>query len=78
MLVQKLSWITLLLVLYQQEFYLSAGAEAKRTQVCEGGSAYFSCDLGFIKVIKPNYGRTDHKTCASGIPANQISKTHCF
>ncbi|XP_056096482.1 L-rhamnose-binding lectin CSL3-like [Rhinichthys klamathensis goyatoka] len=58
--------------------YLSAGAEAKRTQICEGGSAYLSCDLGFIKVIKANYGRTDHKTCASGKPANQLSNKHCF
>ncbi|CAM4677366.1 unnamed protein product [Leuciscus chuanchicus] len=54
------------------------GAEAKITQACEGGSAYLSCDLGFIKVIKANYGRTDPTTCASGRPANQISNTHCF
>ncbi|KAK9968275.1 hypothetical protein ABG768_002609 [Culter alburnus] len=64
MLVQKLSWIT--------------GAEAKRTLTCEGGSAYLRCDLGFIKVLKANYGRTDRTTCASGRPANQISNTHCF
>ncbi|XDV45642.1 hypothetical protein PO909_013705, partial [Leuciscus waleckii] len=53
------------------------GAEAKRTQACEGGSAYISCDFGFITVIKANYGRTDRSTCA-GRPANQISNTHCF
>ncbi|XP_039508124.1 L-rhamnose-binding lectin CSL2-like [Pimephales promelas] len=72
MLVQKLSWITLLLFLYQQ------GAEAKRTLICGGGSAYLSCELGYIKVINANYGRTDHTTCASGKPTNQISNTHCF
>ncbi|KAK7129159.1 hypothetical protein R3I94_017388 [Phoxinus phoxinus] len=90
MLVQKLSWITLLLFLYQH------GAEAKKTVVgkknplistvvqkqkkavvCEGESAHLNCDLGFIKVIKANYGRTDCKTCASGKPANRISNKHC-
>ncbi|KAK9968288.1 hypothetical protein ABG768_002622 [Culter alburnus] len=72
MLVQKLSWIAVLLFLYQH------GAEAKRTLTCEGGSAYLRCDLGLIKVLKANYGRTDRTTCASGRPANQISNTHCI
>ncbi|XP_050953157.1 L-rhamnose-binding lectin CSL2 [Labeo rohita] len=72
MLVQKLSWIILLLFLCQHE------VEAKTTLVCEGGSAYLSCDLGFIKVLRASYGRTDRTTCAGGRPANQISNTHCF
>ncbi|KAK7132557.1 hypothetical protein R3I93_018938 [Phoxinus phoxinus] len=75
MLVQKLSWITLLLFLYQH------GAEAKKMVkkmvVCEGESAHPKCDSGFIKVIKANYGRTDCKTCASGKPANQLSNKLC-
>ncbi|XP_056096501.1 L-rhamnose-binding lectin CSL2-like [Rhinichthys klamathensis goyatoka] len=69
MLVQKLSWITLLLFLYQHE--------AKKMVVCEGESARLNCDLGFITVNKANYGRTDCKTCASGKPANRISNKQC-
>ncbi|XP_058619084.1 L-rhamnose-binding lectin CSL3-like [Onychostoma macrolepis] len=72
MLVQKLSWIILLLFLCQH------GIEAKRTIICEGGSAFLSCDFGLIKVLEANYGRTDHTTCASGRPSNEISNTHCF
>uniref|UniRef100_A0A8C2HE81 Si:ch211-66i15.5 n=1 Tax=Cyprinus carpio TaxID=7962 RepID=A0A8C2HE81_CYPCA len=52
--------------------------EAKRTLICEGGSAFLSCDLGFIKVLEANYGRTDYTTCVSGRPANEISNKHCF
>ncbi|XP_016387916.1 L-rhamnose-binding lectin CSL2-like [Sinocyclocheilus rhinocerous] len=72
MLVQKLSWIILLLFLCQH------GIEAKRTVACEGGFVHLRCDLGFIKVVEANYGLTDCTTCASGRPANQISNTHCF
>nr|BAF45139.1 rhamnose binding lectin [Tribolodon brandtii] len=71
MLVQKLSWITLLLFLYQHD------ADAKKMIVCEGESAHLNCDLNFIKVNKANYGRTNCKTCISGKPANQISNTQC-
>ncbi|XP_077074644.1 L-rhamnose-binding lectin CSL3-like isoform X1 [Siphateles boraxobius] len=71
MLMQKLSWITLLLSLYQH------GAEAKKMVICEGESASLKCASGFIKVTKANYGRTDCKTCARGKPANQISNTQC-
>nr|BAF45138.1 rhamnose binding lectin [Tribolodon brandtii] len=90
MLVLKLSWITLLLFLYQhgaeakkkgvcegESAHLTCGAEAKKAVVCEGESARLNCDLGFIKVIKANYGRTDCKTCASGKPATRISNKHC-
>ncbi|KAI2649601.1 L-rhamnose-binding lectin CSL2 [Labeo rohita] len=34
--------------------------------------------MGFIKVLRASYGRTDRTTCAGGRPANQISNTHCF
>uniref|UniRef100_A0A673GCS0 SUEL-type lectin domain-containing protein n=1 Tax=Sinocyclocheilus rhinocerous TaxID=307959 RepID=A0A673GCS0_9TELE len=40
---------------------------------------YYMCsDLGFIKVLEANYGRTDHITCANGSPTNVISNKHCF
>ncbi|XP_050953159.1 L-rhamnose-binding lectin CSL3 [Labeo rohita] len=46
--------------------------------ICEGGSAFLSCGVGYITVVEANYGRTDSVTCTSGRPANQISNTHCF
>ncbi|XP_026055877.1 rhamnose-binding lectin-like [Carassius auratus] len=72
MLVQKLSWIILLLFLCQH------GAEAKRTVACEGKSLRLSCVWGLIKVIKANYGRTDRTTCTYGKPAHQTSNMRCF
>ncbi|XP_073679046.1 L-rhamnose-binding lectin CSL2-like [Garra rufa] len=73
MLAQKLSWIILLLFLCQH------GVVAEITMlICEGGSAFLSCDVGFIKVVEANYGRTDSATCVIGKPASQISNTHCF
>ncbi|XP_056305576.1 L-rhamnose-binding lectin CSL1 [Danio aesculapii] len=72
MLVHKLSLIILMLLLCHH------GVDAKRTVICEGGSAHLGCDLGFIKVIKANFGRTDRTTCISGRPSNQISNVHCF
>ncbi|XP_073679047.1 L-rhamnose-binding lectin CSL2-like [Garra rufa] len=73
MLVQKLSWIILLLFLCQH------GVKADKIMlVCEGGSSFLSCDVGYIKVVEANYGRTDGATCTSGRPANQITNTHCF
>nr|XP_021325762.1 L-rhamnose-binding lectin CSL3-like [Danio rerio] len=35
-------------------------------------------DLGFVKVLEANFGRTDRTTCISGRPANQINNVHCF
>ncbi|XP_048031498.1 L-rhamnose-binding lectin CSL3-like [Megalobrama amblycephala] len=73
MLVQKLSWITVLLVLCQH------GVEARRrAQVCEGESAFLRCHWGVIKIIKVNYGRTDRTICGSGKKNQLISNTHCF
>ncbi|XP_042606460.1 L-rhamnose-binding lectin CSL3-like [Cyprinus carpio] len=72
MLVQKLSWIILLLFLCQH------GVEAKRTVACEGKSVSLRCVLGLIKVIKANYGRTDRTTCARSVPAHQTSNMNCF
>ncbi|XP_059384626.1 L-rhamnose-binding lectin CSL1-like [Carassius carassius] len=72
MLVQKLSWIILLLFLCQH------GVEAKRTVACEGKSMRLRCVWGLIKVIKANYGRTDRTTCTYGIPAHQTSNMRCF
>ncbi|XP_050953158.1 L-rhamnose-binding lectin CSL3-like [Labeo rohita] len=71
MLVQKLSWIILLLLPCQY------GVKAKTTLACEGESAVLSCDVGFIKVIKSQYGRTDRTTCASGKKEKSISDTQC-
>ncbi|KAG1960990.1 L-rhamnose-binding lectin CSL3 [Pimephales promelas] len=72
MLVQKLNWITLLL------FLCHNGAEAnKKAMACEGESVHLKCDVGFIKVVKANYGRTDCATCASGKPASQLSNHQC-
>ncbi|XP_073795343.1 L-rhamnose-binding lectin CSL3 isoform X2 [Danio rerio] len=72
MLVHKLSLIILMLLLCH------LGVDAKRTVTCEGGSAHLSCDLGFVKVLEANFGRTDRTTCISGRPANQINNVHCF
>ncbi|XP_048048487.1 L-rhamnose-binding lectin CSL3-like [Megalobrama amblycephala] len=41
-------------------------------------SLFLMSDVGFIKVLKANYGRTDCKTCASGKPADQLSNTRCL
>ncbi|KAG1960985.1 L-rhamnose-binding lectin CSL3-like [Pimephales promelas] len=72
MLVEELTCITLLLFLYHN------GAEAnKKAMACEGESVRLKCDLGFIKIIKANYGRTDRKTCASGKPAKRVSDKKC-
>ncbi|XP_043081350.1 L-rhamnose-binding lectin CSL3-like [Puntigrus tetrazona] len=77
MVAQKLSWITLLLLLCQHACFLSA-RRAKTSLVCEGGSAHLSCDVGYIHVVSANYGRTDHKTCSVGRPFKQLSNNHCF
>ncbi|XP_039541658.1 L-rhamnose-binding lectin CSL3-like [Pimephales promelas] len=71
MLVQKLSWIILLLFLSQH------GIEA--LAICEGGIAVLSCEgsFGRIRVIRATYGRTDRRTCADGKPYSQISNTRC-
>ncbi|XP_039543506.1 L-rhamnose-binding lectin CSL3-like isoform X2 [Pimephales promelas] len=70
MLVQKLSWIILLLFLSQH------GIEAGVT--CEGRIAVLSCGaFGIISVNRATYGRTDHRTCARGRPYSQISNTRC-
>lgn len=61
----------------EQEGTLSLESTCSMLTLCFCFFIYMS-DLGFIKVLKANYGRTDHTTCASGIPANQISNTHCF
>ncbi|XP_067255433.1 L-rhamnose-binding lectin CSL3-like [Chanodichthys erythropterus] len=68
MLVQKLSWITVLLVLCQH------GVEAKRIIACQGKIAVLQCDEGGIHIINANYGRTDAKTCMS----NLMIDTSCF
>ncbi|XP_067264973.1 L-rhamnose-binding lectin CSL3-like [Chanodichthys erythropterus] len=52
--------------------------KTKTMVTCEGESASLKCDVGFIKVLKANYGRTDCKTCASGKPADQLSNTRCL
>ncbi|ROL42713.1 Rhamnose-binding lectin [Anabarilius grahami] len=56
----------------------SADTKTKKTVTCEGESAGLKCDVGLIKVLKANYGRTDCKTCASGKPADQLSNTRCL
>ncbi|KAF4096509.1 hypothetical protein G5714_022478 [Onychostoma macrolepis] len=76
MMVQKLSGITLLLLLCQHACFLSASH--KKSLICEGGSAYLSCDSGYIHVLNANYGRTDRRTCSTGRPPAQLSNVHCF
>ncbi|KAK7166993.1 hypothetical protein R3I94_001405 [Phoxinus phoxinus] len=70
MLVQKLSWIILLLFLCQH------GIEAH--VICEGNAGVLSCGSPrTIRVIKANYGRTNRRTCANGVPYSQILNTRC-
>ncbi|CAM4325332.1 unnamed protein product [Leuciscus chuanchicus] len=69
MLVQKLSWIILLLFLCQHG--IEAGV------ICEGKAGVLSCSFGTIRVITANYGRTDRTTCVRGKPYSQISNTRC-
>ncbi|KAK7166994.1 hypothetical protein R3I94_001406 [Phoxinus phoxinus] len=75
MLVQKLSWIILLL------FLCLHGIEAH--VICEGQDGVLSCGMSLsgsprtIRVIKANYGRTNSRTCANGVPYSQISNTRC-
>ncbi|XP_048037680.1 L-rhamnose-binding lectin CSL3-like [Megalobrama amblycephala] len=61
MLVQKLSWIAVLLVLCQH------GVEAKRVTACEGESAVLECHGQSIRIINANYGRTDDTICPRGM-----------
>ncbi|XP_048031489.1 L-rhamnose-binding lectin CSL3-like [Megalobrama amblycephala] len=68
MLVQKLSWITVLLVLCQH------GVEAKRIVACEGTSAFLRCHWGSIRIMNANYGRTDDTTC----PSSSMYNLNCF
>ncbi|XP_067255427.1 L-rhamnose-binding lectin ELEL-1-like [Chanodichthys erythropterus] len=68
MLVQKLSWITVLLVLCQH------GVEAKRVTACEGDFAFLRCHWGSIRIINANYGRTDKSTCPGGV----MHDLNCF
>ncbi|XP_052450601.1 L-rhamnose-binding lectin CSL3-like [Carassius gibelio] len=77
MLVQKLSGITLLLLLCQHACFLSASGNAKRSVTCEGDSASLSCGSRFINVLRANYGRTDGRTCSAGKPPGQFSNVHC-
>nr|XP_055043507.1 uncharacterized protein LOC129430375 [Misgurnus anguillicaudatus] len=72
MLVQKLSWITLLLLLCQH------GVEGRKALACEGGTANLQCSKGYINVYKANYGRADKITCSKGKPKSQISNDQCF
>uniref|UniRef100_A0AAR2IZR7 SUEL-type lectin domain-containing protein n=1 Tax=Pygocentrus nattereri TaxID=42514 RepID=A0AAR2IZR7_PYGNA len=51
---------------------------AKRYLTCEGHSAHLSCDYGYIKVLRANYGRTDKTTCSEKRPHHQLSNVHCF
>ncbi|XP_067237235.1 L-rhamnose-binding lectin CSL3-like [Chanodichthys erythropterus] len=69
MLTLKLSGILLLLILCQH------GIDAY--VICEGRSGILSCSRGTIRIIRATYGRTDHTTCAHGLPASQISNTKC-
>ncbi|XP_042607437.1 L-rhamnose-binding lectin CSL2-like [Cyprinus carpio] len=78
MLVQKLSGVTLLLLLCQHACFLSASGIAKKLVTCEGGSASLSCPSGFIHILGANYGRTDGKTCSAGRPSWQLSNVKCF
>ncbi|KAK2885414.1 hypothetical protein Q8A67_016251 [Cirrhinus molitorella] len=77
MMVQKLSGITLLLLLCQHACFLSASNKAINSLVCEGGSAFLNCDLGFIHVLNANYGRTDRTTCSGGQRLLQLANVHC-
>ncbi|XP_059354434.1 L-rhamnose-binding lectin CSL3-like [Carassius carassius] len=77
MLVQKLSGITLLLLLCQHACFLSASGNAKRSVTCEGDSASLSCGSRFINVLFAKYGRTDCKTCSDGKPPVLLSNVHC-
>uniref|UniRef100_A0A8C1SFG6 L-rhamnose-binding lectin CSL2-like n=1 Tax=Cyprinus carpio TaxID=7962 RepID=A0A8C1SFG6_CYPCA len=77
MLVQKLSGVTLLLLLCQHACFLSATGIAKKSVTCEGGSASLSCRSGFIHILGANYGRTNGKTCSAGRPPGQLSNVHC-
>ncbi|CAM4331199.1 unnamed protein product [Leuciscus chuanchicus] len=68
--VQKLSWIILLLFLFQHG--IEAGV------ICEGGFGTLRCgSFGTIRVIEANYGRTDRTTCVRGIPYYHTSNTRC-
>uniref|UniRef100_A0A8C1SGP3 L-rhamnose-binding lectin CSL2-like n=1 Tax=Cyprinus carpio TaxID=7962 RepID=A0A8C1SGP3_CYPCA len=78
MLVQKLSGVTLLLLLCQHACFLSATGIAKKSVTCEGGSASLSCPSGFIHILGANYGRTDGKTCSAGRPSGQLLNVKCF
>ncbi|XP_077058228.1 L-rhamnose-binding lectin ELEL-1-like [Siphateles boraxobius] len=71
MLVQKLSWIILLLFLCQH------GIEA--AVICEGGIGILSCEYtsGTINIIKATYGRADRVTCAFWIPYYHTANTRC-
>uniref|UniRef100_A0A8C1KCY7 L-rhamnose-binding lectin CSL2-like n=1 Tax=Cyprinus carpio TaxID=7962 RepID=A0A8C1KCY7_CYPCA len=78
MLVQKLSGVTLLLLLCQHACFLSATGIAKKSVTCEGKSASLSCRSGFIHILGANYGRTDGKTCSAGRPSGQLLNVKCF
>ncbi|XP_052450598.1 L-rhamnose-binding lectin CSL2-like [Carassius gibelio] len=77
MLMQKLSGVTLLLLLCQHACFLSASGNAKQSVTCEGRSASLSCESGHIHVLGANYGRTDGKTCSDGKPPGQLSNVKC-
>ncbi|KTF82321.1 hypothetical protein cypCar_00035632, partial [Cyprinus carpio] len=78
MLVQKLSGVTLLLLLCQHACFLSGSGIAKKSVTCEGKSASLSCRSGFIHILGANYGRTDGKTCSAGRPSGQLLNVKCF
>ncbi|XP_052450602.1 L-rhamnose-binding lectin CSL2-like [Carassius gibelio] len=77
MLMQKLSGVTLLLLLCQHASFLSASENAKQSVTCEGDSGSLSCESGYINVLGANYGRTDGKTCSDGKPPGKLSNVKC-